>query len=394
MRRTYKYRIYANKQTIANAECWIELCRQLYNAALEQRIVIYKQNKGQISCYQQMKQLTDAKAYFNEYNKVGTQVLQEVLQRLDRSYKSYFRRVKNNEKPGFPRFKSISRYNSFTLKRDCWNLDGKHLKISRIGTFKLRLSRDIQGTIKTITICRDSIGHWYACFLCDFVPEKVLPKIDKSVGIDVGIKSFCFDSDGVKFDNPNYFRYSEGQLCLRQRRLSRRVKWSNRRNKARVLAAKTHEYIKDQRRDFLHKTANYYIQNYDQIYVEDLAIKNMVRNHNLAKSISDASWGTFFEFLVYKAECAGRSVSKVNPRNTSQICSGCGELVPKKLKDRVHACPNCGLVLDRDHNAAINIREVGQTSQALTCASRQSVACVSQAESAKYILIVEKLGVI
>ena len=367
MRKTYKYRLLGNKNTFDKAAKWLTLCRHLYNAALEQRISIYRQDKGSISCYSQTSQLPELKAAFPEYREIGSQVLQQVLERLDKAYQSFFRRLKSkNVKAGFPRFKGGNRYDSFTLKQAGWELEGKYLTIKKVGRFKLRLSRPIEGDIKTITIRRTPTGKWYVCFSCNNVPEKKLGESKTTIGIDVGIKSFLVDSEGNKVDNPAYLRESERLLRRRQRTLCRRGKGSKRRNKARVLVAKTHEKVSDQRRDFLHKVANQYIANYGLIFVEDLNIEGMVKNRHLSKSISDSSWGTFFNLLAYKAEEAGRQVIKVPAYSTSQICSGCGEKVPKSLAVRIHTCPFCGLIMDRDENAARNISQVGQTCQALT----------------------------
>jgi len=375
MKKTYKYRIHANQKTLANAEQWLWLCRRLYNAALEQRITAYKRGRHTLSAYDQSNELPDLKAAFPEYKDVGSQVLQGVLERLNLAYRAFFRRVKaGHGKAGFPRFKGRNRYDSFTLKQSCWKLDGRYLTIRNVGTFKLRLSRAIEGTIKTVTIRRSPTGKWYACFSCDNVPERRLPVSDKAIGIDVGLKSFLVDSDGGKVEAPKVLREAEAVLRCRQRRLARRVKGSNRRGKARVLVAKAHETVSNRRNDFLHKTANSYIANYGLIAIEDLKISNMVHNRHLNKSIVDASWGRFFDYLSFKAEDAGRIVVKVNPHNTSQNCSGCGEKVPKALSVRTHACPHCGLVLDRDENAAINIKAAGQAVQELTYASRQSVS--------------------
>ena len=376
MRKAYKYRIYANQETLDRAGRWLALCRRLYNTALEQRITIYHQNKGSISCYSQINQLPEFKAAFPAYGDVGSQVLQDVIERLDRAYKAFFRRAKNGEKAGFPRFKGRDRYDSFTLKQSCWKLDGKYLSIRNVGRFKLRLSRLIEGDIKTVTIRREATDKWYVCFSCDDVPEKRLPESEKIIGIDVGIKSFLVDSDGNKVDNPQYFRQSEGLLRRRQRKLCRCVKGSNGRGKARVLAAKTHEKVSNQRNDFLHKIANSYIKNYGTLVFEDLNIKGMVRNHHLAKSISDSSWGTFIGLVEYKAEEAGRKLIRI-PRfePSSKMCSECGAINQElRLSDRQWVCKSCGVLHDRDYNAAKNIRRVGQTLQELTYENAQSVS--------------------
>ena len=369
MRKTYLYRAKINKQTEANCNRWLNLCRRLYNQSLEQRIKTYKEEKRSVSVYEQMSQLPELKKTFHEFKIVGSQCLQDVLQRLDKAYKSFFQRVKqSNGKAGFPRFKSQNRYDSFTLKQAGWKLEGRYIYIKNIGRFKLFLSRPVEGKIKTVTIRRSSTDKWLVAFSCDNVPVKEYHQTNTGVSIDVGIKHFLVDSQGNSVENPKYFRQSEKLLRRRQRSLCRKRKGSNRRNKARLLVAKAHEKVSNQRKDFLHKVANRYINNFQTIYVEDLNIKGMVKNRHLAKSISDSGWGVFFNFLTYKAEEAGRQVIKVPPHNTSQICSGCGEKVPKSLSVCIHHCPFCNLVLDRDLNASLNIFRVGQTLQASTSA--------------------------
>ena len=376
MKKTYKYRLLGNKDTFANADNWLLLCQRLYNVALEQRIKCYQQFDKSLSCYDQINQLPELRAEFLEYTEVGSQVLQDVIERLDKAYKAFFRRVKSGgSKVGFPRFRSRDRYDSFTLKQTGWKLDGKYLTIRNVGRFKLRLSRPIEGDIKTVSVHRQS-GNWYVCFSCDKVPEKKLKPCLKSVGIDVGIKTFCVDSDGNQAESPKYFRNAEKQLRVRQRVLSRRVKGSQGRKDARLLVAKAHDKVSEQRNDFLHKVANHYITNYGVICIEDLNIKGMSKNHHLAKSITDASWGKFFEVLSYKAEEAGRLVIKV-PRfePTSKTCSQCGAINQElELSDRQWVCKSCGVLHDRDYNAAKNILRVGQTLQELTYGNTQSVS--------------------
>ena len=367
MRKTYLYKAKTNKTTETNCTQWLELCRILYNLALEQRISIYRQHGKSISAVDQMAQLLDLKEAYPEFKVVGSQCLQDVIQRLDRAYKAFFQRIREgNGKSGFPRFKSRNRYDSFTLKQAGWKLEGRYLYIKNVGRFKLFLSRPVDGDIKTVTIRRSSTGKWFIAFSCDNVPVKEVSETDAEVGIDVGITHFCVDSDGNQIQNPKYLRQSEKLLRRRQRSLSRKKKGSNKRRKARTLVAKAHEKVTNQRKDFLHKAANYYIENNQTIYIENLNIKGMVRNRHLARSIADSSWGMFFNLLSYKAAEAGRTVIKVTPNGTSQICSGCGEKVPKSLSVRLHQCPFCNLCLDRDHNASLNILRFGQTRQALT----------------------------
>jgi putative transposase len=289
------------------------------------------------------------------------------LQRLNRAFDAFFRRIKDKtEKAGFPRFRGKDRYDSFTLKQAGYKIEGRYLYITGIGKFKLYLSRPIEGDIKTVTIRHTSSGKWFVCFSCDNVPLKDISEAIAEVGIDVGIKAFLVDSTGRSVENPKFFRQSERILRRRQRALARKIRGSRRRVKAKILVAKAHEKIVNQRKDFLHKVANFYIGAYRTIYVEALNIKGMVKNRHLSKSIADASWNKFFEFLSYKAVGAGRVVIKVNPRNTSQNCSQCGEKVKKSLSVRTHACPFCGLILDRDHNAAIVIKSRGQRNQMLS----------------------------
>ena len=375
MRKTFKYRLLSNRQAFQKADGWLGLCRNLYNLALAERVYAYKGQRVSISSYSQIKELPELKVAFPEYGDVGSQVLQDVIERLDRAYKAFFKRAKDG-KTGFPRFRGRERYDSFTLKQTGWKLEGRYFSIRNVGRFKLRLSRPIVGDIKTITIRRESTGKWYVCFSCDNVPERRLLESDKMVGIDVGIESFLVDSDGNSVDSPAYFRQSESLLRVRQRTLSRRAKGGQRRRKARILVAKAHEKVKNQRNDFLHKIANAYIRNYGVLVFEDLNIKGMVRNHHLAKSITDAGWGTFIGLVEYKAAEAGRQLIRI-PRfePSSKTCSECGAIKQDlTLNDRQWVCQSCGVLHDRDYNAAKNICRVGQTLQEGTYAVAQSVS--------------------
>jgi putative transposase len=374
MQKTFKYRINASNETILKAEKWLKLCCDLYNSALANRIYAYKMANESVSCYAQMAELPDIKEVIPEYKEVGSQVLQSTLSRLDLAFKSFFRRVKNHiSKGGFPRFKSCKRYDSFTLKQCGWHLDGRYLWVKNVGRFKMNLSREIQGNIKTITIRRLSTGKWYACFSCDEVPERKLEPNDKVVGLDMGIASYLTDSEGNHVENPKWLKQSQDDLKHKQRRLSRRVKGSKRRIKARIIVAKAYEKVSNQRLDFQHKLANEYVKNYGKIVIEDLAIQNMVKNHHLAKSISDCAWGQFFQLLKYKAEEAGREIiESYRFKPTSKACSNCGELNHNlKLSDREWVCMKCGVIHDRDENAAKNIRQsgFGQNLQMLTCST-------------------------
>ena len=367
MRKTFQYKAQLSKSVKRKAFNWLYLCRNLYNSCLEQRIIVYNQKKVGISGYTQAKELPLLKYEFPEYKEINSQTLQAVTEKLQKSYDNFFRRLKNGETPGFPRFKGRDRYNSFVLKNTGWSLNKNNLIINKVGRFKLFLSRPILGDIKRITVKYTSNG-WFVSFSCDNVPINLLPQIDKEVGIDVGLKVFLADSDGNFVDNPKFFRESERELRVKQRSLARKKLRSNRRKKCKKQVSRCHTKVKNRRLDFVNKLAKRYVDENEVIYIEDLKIDNMVQNKHLSKSISDVSWGLFRQKLEFKAEEAGRLVISINPRNTSQICL-CDEMVPKTLAIRVHKCPSCGLEMDRDTLAAKNILRFGrfgQNHQALT----------------------------
>jgi putative transposase len=287
--------------------------------------------------------------------------LQNVLARLDKTYQAFFRRVKAGQTPGFPRYQGRTRYHSFTYPQygNGARLDNGFLVLSKMGRIAVRWSRPVEGTPKTVTISREADG-WYVILSCAEVPARPLPPTGKETGIDVGLKVFLLTADGLVAENPRHYRRGEKKLAEAQRRVSRRTKGSKRHGKAVTQLAKTHQTVKGQRADFHHRTALMLLRQYDTIYLEDLRVATMVRNHCLAKSISDAGWARFRAFLEAKAACAGRRVIAVPAQYTSQDCSGCGERVPKRLSMHTHMCSSCGLVVDRDENAARNIQWAGQ----------------------------------
>ena len=361
MRKSFKYYIKANKGTVKKANQTLELCRILYNLCLEQRQFAWKNYHKSISGYDQVYELPSLKKFFPQFKEVPSQTLQEVVERVNRAFQNFFRRVKNGDKPGYPRFKSFGRYDSLTLKQAGWKLIDKDLQINKIGSFKLFLSRPIEGDIKSVTIRKTSSGRWYATFSCDNVPSKPLPKTGKTIGIDVGCESFLTTSEGEKVDNPRFFQRTNKLLIKRQKSVSRKKKGSKRRNKARILLSKTHEKVYNQRRDFHFKIARKLLQSYDIVCIEDMNHFKSYRSLN--RSMRDVAWFGFFNILLFKAEEAGKEVIKVPTKNTSQACSECGKIVPRTLSDRVHSCPHCGLSIDRDINAACNILRLGQSLQ-------------------------------
>ncbi len=362
--KTFKFRLYPTKNQALVLANTLEVCRRLYNCALGQRKIAYKQFKVSVHRFDQQAEILELKEYFPEYRQIHSQVLQEVILRVDRTFQNFFRNVKAGEKTGYPRFRGYGWYDSFTYPQSGFSLSdtsrgNQKLNLSKIGRVKIKLHRAVQGKIKTCTIKRE-LNRWYVCFSCEFEPV-LLPKTCKSIGIDVGLDKFATLSNGTIIKNPRVLRKSESKLKHEQRSFSRKKKGSNSRKKQRERLARLHRKVRNQRNDFLHKESHKLVDNYDVIVFEELKIKNMVKNHHLAKSISDASWSRFIEYTSYKAESAGKKVISINPRNTSQNCSNCGATVKKSLSVRVHKCPYCGLILDRDINAAINILRAGTT---------------------------------
>jgi putative transposase len=361
LRKTFKYKLKPTPEQEQAMAFVLRRCRELYNAALQERREAWQKCGVSITAASQSAQLPAVKEVRPEYRDIHSQVLQDVLTRLDHAYEAFFRRVKAGETSGYPRFQGANRYNSFTYKQfgNGAALDNGFLVLSKIGRITMRWSRPIEGAPKTVTISREADG-WYVCFSCAEVLITPLPFTGQDTGIDLGLESFATLADGTQIANPRIFRVDELNLRRAQRRVSRRKKGSKRRKKAVKLLAKAHQHVRRQRQDFHHKQALSLVQHYDTIYHEDLQVANMVRNHHLAKSISDAGWGRFLTILSFKAACAGKRVIAVPPAYTSQACSGCGVIVRKGLSVRWHTCPDCGTSLHRDHNAALNILRVKQ----------------------------------
>ncbi len=358
MLKAYRYRLYPTKSQVTLLERTLEICRWVYNDTLALRKNAWEQERRSVSLYETNKILTQWKRERPELKQVHSQVLQNVQMRIDLAFKAFFRRVKAGENPGYPRFKGRGRYDSFTYPQYGFKLDGDRLHLSKIGAVKVVLHRPVEGSIKTLTIRRSATGKWYACFSVEYDPSP-LPQKETTVGIDVGLESFATLSNGEKIENPRFFRTDEKALAKAQRKLSKAEKGTPERKKARKIVAHIHERIANRRLDFAHQTSRKVVDRFGTIVFEDLNITNMQKNHHLAKSIADVAWNQFVTITTSKAEDAGSHVILVNPRNTSQMCSRCGMIVAKKLSDRIHACPHCGLVMDRDQNAAVNILRLG-----------------------------------
>jgi putative transposase len=369
--KTLQYRLYPTKAQAKRLDATLETCRRWYNTCLAERRDAYQERGETITRFAQKRQIKTLRRTNPYAAAVASHTLQVVVADLDKTFQAFFRRVKAGEKPGYPRFKSRNRFHSFGFAEygNGFKIDGRRLRLFGIGRVAVRWHRPIEGRIKTVRIVLRA-GKWYACFACEVEPQP-LPTTGRDIGIDVGIASLITSSEGEKVAHPHWYRAGQRKLRVLQRRVARRKKGGSNRRKAVVQLQRQHARIANQRKDYLHKLTHGLIQRYDRIALEDLRIMNMVRNPHLAKSILDAAWGYLLLILLSKAASAGREVCLVDPRYTSQNCSGCGRLVAKDLSVRVHQCPHpdCGIVLDRDHNAAINIlNRAGQVRWGLSSA--------------------------
>lgn len=354
--RVFKYRLYPSKAQEKNLYRVLNCARNLYNTALAERKYAYQLEGRKVGIAETEQFAKRYRATFPYAQQMFSQTAQSVVKQVDKAYQAFFRRVKAGEKAGYPRFKSRNRFNSFEFKQygSGAKLDGRKLKLYGIGRVPVRWHRPIEGKIKTVRIVLKA-GKWYACFACDVATPEPLPATGRVVGIDVGISALITTSDGEKVANPNYYRAGQKQLRLLQRKLARAKRGGKNRRKKLLAVQRQHEHVANQRGDMLHKLSAALVQTCDGIALEDLRVRNMVRNHHLSKSILDSGWSMFRQFLTYKAESAGRVVAFVDPAYTSKTCSCCGTIFQDfDLSTRWVEC-DCGLSLDRDHNAAKNI---------------------------------------
>ncbi|MFL5589211.1 MAG: RNA-guided endonuclease InsQ/TnpB family protein [Ktedonobacteraceae bacterium] len=383
-KKAFKYRLYPTKQQEQVLLKTLALCRELYNASLEERKEAYRMSKLTITYNQQANQLPDIKELRPEYNELYSQILQDTLRRVHKAMQNFFRRVRAGEKAGYPRFKSYNRFDSFTYPQSGFSLEENHVVLSKIGNIKVKLHRAIEGKVKTVTIKRE-VDQWYIIFACEVEAIKPLPANNELVGLDMGVTHFATLSHGETIENPRHFRHAQKRLTNIQQKLARCKRGSHRRARVKKQLAKTHRKIKKQRKDFLHKESRKLVNTYGTLVFEKLQPANMTRRPKpkvddatgeylpngasakagLNKSILDAGWQQFLQYCLYKAANAGRGVLLVNPNYTSQICSGCGKTRKKELSERWHSCA-CGAELDRDHNAAINILRLGSSQRGAT----------------------------
>jgi putative transposase len=364
MRRAFKYRLYPTKLQAEILGLILEGARSLYNAALEQRRTYWLGRKQSITYSFQAAELKDARDADPRLGLLNYSACQDVLRRLEKAFQAFFRRVLRGDTPGYPRFKARDRFESITFPAygDGVRLQ-KRLYVQNIGELKIKLHRPVEGNIKTVTIKREA-GIWYAVFSCDEVDvRKVLhPMSDREVGIDLGLESFATLSTGEKIENPRWYRRTEVRLKNAQRRVSGKKKGSQRRRKEKKRVARLHAQARHQRRDFQHKLANRIISENKLIAVEDLATKELIQDvsSGIAKSITDAGWAQFLMLMEAKAEEAGRPFIRVPAPGTSSTCYQCGRYRKKMLSEREHRCP-CGLALDRDLHASLNILRLGRS---------------------------------
>ncbi len=361
--RAYKFRLYPDSKRQTEIDLQLNLSKNLYNKLLEKSKEEYAKNKNfgiKRSSFNKM--MKEAILENKDFLKIYSQTRQEIRDRVIKAYQNFFRRCKEKkngkkQKAGFPRFRSMDRYKSITYPQDngSFSIEKGRLRVSRIGTMKIELHRQVEGTIKTLTIKKEA-GNYYAIFTAikEIEPQKI--KDANPIGIDVGLKTFAVLSDGTKINKPNFRKNQEKHIAKWQRIVARRKKGSRRRQIAKEKMNREYEVANNQTNDYLHKITDKLVNSgYTSFAVEKLQIQNMAKRHGLAKSINYASWNRFFQLLSYKAESAGMKVTEVDPRNTSKMCSNCGNIQTMPLSKRIYICEGCGMQEDRDINASMNI---------------------------------------
>ena len=356
MFKTYKYRLFTNANQERELAIMLETHRRLYNAALDGKNLCFDTAGVDWTYYEQSAWFKIQRRSNPHFARLNFWSAQNTLRTLDKAFRAFYARCKKGEKPGFPRFKNADRFNSFGFDMSgngggCKIVDGK-LRIQNVGTIRVRWHRELEGKVKQARIVREN-GKWFVCFSVEIADAEPIAN-DKAVGIDVGLNAFVATSEGESLGDSKILARQQKEMRRRQRALSRSRKGSNTRKKTKKRVTTLHAKVRNTRKDTHHKVARSLVDRYGVIATESLNIKGMLRNSRLARSISDAGWGQFLGILSCKAESAGGQMISVNPKNTSQECSQCGALVKKSLAVRVHSC-DCGLVLDRDVNAARNI---------------------------------------
>ena len=344
--RAYRFRLYPNRLQEEALRHHLWLSKELWNRMLNYSKSKYKSER-KFASKKELREMVKRQGLFS-------QVAQELVDRLVDATWRFVKLKKDGKDCGFPRFKSFDRLKSLCYPQMGFKLENNRLKVTPFGEIKLKLHRQVKGKIKTLTLKRECSGKWFAVFTAEEETALSCCNYGAEVGVDLGLSKLAVVSDGSIIANPRHIKKHERKIALLGRRLSRKKKGSHNRFKAKVKLARAYERLGNSRKDFLHKTSRSLVSQYSLISLENLNIKGMVQE-KFGKQINDAGWGTLASMLCYKAENAGCKIIFVNPKGTTQECSRCGTVVPKTLADRVHKCPSCGLVLDRDLNAAYNI---------------------------------------
>ena len=351
---TYKFRIYPNETQQELIEKTFGCCRFVYNHILDTKIKLYQEDGKSLSYYDTCKMLPGLKQQYKWLKEVDATALQGSLFNLDKAYKNFFQ-----QRSRFPKFKSKKNNSCCYTTRQLASvkLFDKYLQLSKLGKIRCKFSKKVEGKISAVSVRKTPSKKYYVSILVEKDEFNPFEKTGSVIGIDLGIKDFCITSDGLKYSNPHFLKKSEDKLIRCQRKLSRKSRGSNNYDKQRIKLAKIHEKISNQRTDFLQKLSTSLVKEYDIICTENLKVNNMLKNHNLAKSISDCSWSSFMNMLEYKSLWYGRDIRKIDTfYPSSKLCSNCGYKFSELTLDlREWTCPSCRKKHDRDINAAINI---------------------------------------
>lgn len=354
----YKFRLYPSRKQQQRLLNQFKICKEVHNMLLAENKTLLTTRKFDLNSLIMDIKTTCPKYYYQ----VNAQVLQNVSNRLSKAFDSFFRRVKeNSSKVGYPRFKSKIKSITYPQSKGAFKfISDNKIRVSKLGNIPIVLHRVPKGKIKTLTIKVNKANQWFAIFGCEVDVKAIKHSSKAKVGIDAGLESFAFLTNNKTIPNPRFLVKAEKRLKLLQRRLSRKKIGSANRRKARLKLAKQHIKVTNQRTDFHHKESSKIAKAYSFVAVEDLNINGMLKNHYLAKNISDAGWGSFIQMLFYKVVANGGQLVKVNPRNTSKTCSKCGTITEMPLSKREFICPKCGFACHRDLNSAYNILKIGQ----------------------------------
>ena len=372
--RNFQYRIYPTGRQTRQLETVLETCRRLWNYFLEQKETAYKATKKSISYFEQKREIPSLVLKDEVLREVYSQTLQDVPKRLDKAFQAFFRRIKQGEEPGFPRFKGKGRYNSFTYPQHNGSFklsaDAARIYLSKIGNVKIAYHRPALGTWKTCVVKKTATGKWYVVISTEQPNALVVKSTKPAVGIDLGLETFATFSDGFEIKRERFFKTEQDALAKAQRKLDKQKKATLARRKAKKVVARVHERTANKRSNFTHKWSKIVANKYGVICMEDLNIKSMLAQETIVikgekksakpihRSIADVAWNQFVNQTKYKAEDAGALSVLVNPKGTTYICRGCKKVVMKDLSQRIHKC-DCGIEEPRDFNSGCNILAVG-----------------------------------